>query len=259
MFVDNDSEAARLRSEVKILCWIMTAPKNLMSKARHVKAAWGKRCNKLVFFSSKNDSILPAIGLNIREGRDFLWGKTKRAFKYVFDNHFHQADWFLKADDDTYVIVENLRYMLSHFNASQPIYFGRHFRPYVAQGYMSGGAGYVLSKQALYRFVTQALAAGGRHCRRSDGGAEDLEMGQCLMSVGVKPVDSRDQEGRERFHPFIPEHHAVPNVLPSNMWIFQYNFYPTKQVSIIQYHDIVPVNWVNSFKAFTVVTHLTHF
>lgn len=40
-----------------------------------------------------------------------------------------------------YVVVENLRYMLSEHNTSDPIYFGCRFRPYVKQGYMSGGAG----------------------------------------------------------------------------------------------------------------------
>ena len=57
-----------------------------------------------------------------------------------------------QADDDTYVIVENLRYFLSGENTSEPIFFGHHFKTIVKQGYYSGGGGYVLSKEALKRF-----------------------------------------------------------------------------------------------------------
>ena len=47
----------------------------------------------------------------------------------------------MKADDDTYVIVENLKFMLQSHKPSDPIYFGCKFKPEVSQGYMSGGAG----------------------------------------------------------------------------------------------------------------------
>ena len=52
----------------------------------------------------------------------------------------------MKADDDTYVILENLRFLLSDYNSSDPIWFGCEFKVLVKEGYMSGGAGYVLSK-----------------------------------------------------------------------------------------------------------------
>ena len=103
--------------------------------------------------SSKEDEDLPTVKLKVGEGRDNLWGKTKNAFKYVYQNHFEEYDWFVKADDDTYMIIENLRYLLKDHNSSYPVYFGRKFKPYVTQGWMSGGAGYVLSKEALRRFV----------------------------------------------------------------------------------------------------------
>ncbi|XP_053205919.1 glycoprotein-N-acetylgalactosamine 3-beta-galactosyltransferase 1-like [Panonychus citri] len=135
----------------------MTNPKNYQSKARHIKATWGKRCNKLLFMSSTYDSTLPTVKLDVEEGRDQLWAKTREAFRYIYNNHLNEADWFMKADDDTYVVVENLRYFLSSQNSSQPIYFGCKFKPYVHQGYMSGGAGYVLSKEALERFVVKGL------------------------------------------------------------------------------------------------------
>ena len=179
--------------------------------------------------SSEDDSTLPAIGLPVPEGRDFLWGKTKEAFKYIHQHYLDKADWFLKADDDTYVIVENLRRLLKDHDSQKPIYFGRRFKPYIPQGYMSGGAGYVLSKEAVRRFVKEGLTNPSK-CRVDHGGAEDLEIGQCLQNVGVKAADSRDALGRETFHPFIPEHHLIPGIVPRDNWYWEYNYFPPKEV-----------------------------
>ena len=100
------------------------------------------------------------------------------------------ADWFMKADDDTYVVVENLRYMLQPHSPDEPVYFGCKFKPYVRQGYMSGGAGYVLSKEALRRLVTVGMAknktVSGVNCHAdNDHGAEDVEMGNCMEALKV--------------------------------------------------------------------------
>ena len=48
------SRGNELTNEVRVLCWIMTNPKNHRTKAVHVKQTWGRRCNILLFMSSES-------------------------------------------------------------------------------------------------------------------------------------------------------------------------------------------------------------
>ncbi|CAG7705358.1 unnamed protein product [Allacma fusca] len=98
----NSSVASRLEKEVRIVCWIMTRPVNATEKILAVKKTWGRRCTKLLILSSANNTETGTMGLNnTQEGRDWLWAKTKEAFKYIYANHLEDGEWFLKADDDT--------------------------------------------------------------------------------------------------------------------------------------------------------------
>ncbi|XP_018427114.1 PREDICTED: glycoprotein-N-acetylgalactosamine 3-beta-galactosyltransferase 1-like [Nanorana parkeri] len=219
--LDKSEVSDVLSQKVRILCWIMTGPNNLDTKAIHVKYSWTRHCNVILFMSSVTNNSFPTVGLDTKEGRDQLYWKTIKAFQYVHNNYLEKADWFLKADDDTYVVVENLRWMLSNFTSDQPIYFGKRFKPFAKQGYMSGGAGYVLSKEALKRFVE------GFHngtCKHTTS-VEDLALGQCMEKMGVIAGDSRDTVQRETFHPFTPESHLTDQY-DKRFWYWSYSLYP---------------------------------
>ncbi|KAL8567979.1 hypothetical protein ACOMHN_029154 [Nucella lapillus] len=217
---DDDSVAKEMASRVRVLVWVMTSPQNLDKKAIHVQNTWGKRANTLLFMSSQWNSSFPTIGLNVSEGRQNLPAKTFRAFRYIYENHFDDADWFMKADDDTYVIMENLRYMLSAYDTEDPIYFGQIFKPYIKQGYASGGAGYVISKEALRRFATKGMRI-PRYFKQRILAFEDVEMGNCLMKLGVQLVPSLDRLGRTRFHCFWPQVHIMGELYPK--WYLKFD------------------------------------
>ncbi|XP_059178834.1 glycoprotein-N-acetylgalactosamine 3-beta-galactosyltransferase 1-like [Physella acuta] len=219
---DDDSVSRKLAKNVRILIWVMTSPTNLNVKAKAVKETWASHCELVLFFSSVDNDTFPAIGLNVSEGRSHLTAKTMKAFRYIYENHFNDADWFMKADDDTYVIIENLRYFLSGENSSEPVYFGQLFTTHVVQGYYSGGAGYVLSKEALRRFGEGAEKV---NCSK-DHGSEDVEMGFCMWKLGVRTGNTHDVLGRSRFHVFKPETHVNGRYMH---WYSRYDAYGAKQ------------------------------
>ena len=96
---------------------------------------------------------------------------------------------------------------------------------------MSGGAGYVLSREALKRFVTSGLH-NQKFCTASDTGHEDIEIGLCLDRCGVEFIDTRDRLGRHRFHPLGPGTHLTRGAISAGFWLWSYDYYPSKNVGL---------------------------
>ena len=59
---------------------------------------------------------------------------------------------------------------------------------------MTGGAGYVLSREAARLFVSGHQDP--NKCRPGIVGPEDVEMSRCLQRLGVSFIDTRDKYGR---------------------------------------------------------------
>ncbi|XP_052375212.1 glycoprotein-N-acetylgalactosamine 3-beta-galactosyltransferase 1-like isoform X2 [Oncorhynchus keta] len=201
-------------SSSRLLCWVLTSPQTLWTRAKHIVNTWGPRCDTLLFMSSKLDLLFPGtvLALATEEGRANLYNKTIAAFN------------------------------LLHDGPDKPVYLGRRFRRFVHQGYMSGGAGYVLSRESVRRYV-RALHHGT--CTQSTS-AEDLLLGFCLQKLGVPAGDSRDHQHRETFHPlWLGKLLCTEDILPK--WFHQYNYYPSKvgpdccSNSSVSFHYVEPV------------------
>ncbi|XP_047476977.1 glycoprotein-N-acetylgalactosamine 3-beta-galactosyltransferase 1-like [Penaeus chinensis] len=197
------AEAEEKIRKLKVLCWVPVAAKNHNTSARVVMETWGKRCDRLVFMSSVNDPSIGAVNLGVKETYNNLWLKTRAALRYIYSQYLKDYDWFMKADDDTYVVVENLKYLLTSYDTNEPSILGsRFFTGYFKAGYMTGGAGYALSRAAISVFVEKALPD-PRKCpltwKKIGFPCEDVALAKCLSEMGVKFIDTRDNEGRGRF------------------------------------------------------------
>lgn len=65
----------------------------------------------LLFFSSETNKTFPTIGLNVSEGRDHLTAKTMNGFKYIYDHHMDDADWFMKVMNAMFVCHAHVQCM----------------------------------------------------------------------------------------------------------------------------------------------------
>jgi hypothetical protein len=160
---------------------------------------------------------------NIWEKSYLMWAELSR--KFAFD-----AEWFVKVDDDTFLMVENLKNYLKYFNPSVPHYLG-HVLLHKWGGsnaVFNSGTAYVLSQAALLKVgpVLRNLkyektcrekqfpqrrnlfSAPYPACVDRGGREEDLSMSICLRRVGVYPEQTTDEKGGERFLPFHYDGHV---------------------------------------------------
>ncbi|XP_023167751.1 glycoprotein-N-acetylgalactosamine 3-beta-galactosyltransferase 1-like [Drosophila hydei] len=183
----------------RIFCIISTFDFRHNSVAVHTKRTWSKKCDHHLFVSNDaHEEVEPAVFAHIND----KWQQMRAQLEYVYKYHFDEGDWFLYINDDNYVMVENLRYMLHTYSPEELIYFGCKLRSETNQAYMYDRSGIVLSSAALSQFVLRAMPNQTICSPDPQGYAPYEELGRCLSNVNVLPGDSRDHLGYHRFLPF---------------------------------------------------------
>ncbi|EDQ92391.1 uncharacterized protein MONBRDRAFT_22031 [Monosiga brevicollis MX1] len=220
------------KKDPSIYCFVLTTPKRHDPKAIAVNNSWGLRMDRLDFMTSEPYPGLNTVLLRLRnESRKTLWPKIKLAWLHTYQHHLDDHDWFMKADDDTFVVVDNLRQFLAQYDPNKPHFFGHRFLLHRGQGpqaelsYYSGGAGYVLSRAALKLLGDNAAKA-----LTNNGLAEDVEMARSMLKVGVTCEDSRDAEGHERFLPMNIDNmrYRYKFATKPKFWYWRYVYFPPK-------------------------------
>ncbi|ROT75636.1 Glycoprotein-N-acetylgalactosamine 3-beta-galactosyltransferase 1 [Penaeus vannamei] len=201
------------------------------TRSSHVAATWARHCTRAVFLSTAGDSRLPDVFITPGAASyQELWGKVTQGFEWAYGNR-HDFDWVVKADDDTFLVVENLQAALLRLDPDRALATGVQLRTWdTGSAYFNGGAGYVLSRGAVRRLVEDGLR--GRRCGENLnlGANEDVNMALCLAHLGVVFLDSRDSLGRQRFHMYPPHELIDPRQANSitHLWLKRQSVFPYK-------------------------------
>ena len=156
----------QVNSAVRVLCLISS-----LNQVDFIRETWGKQCN-----------ILSLIRYEDNE----LAGDLSEVYRYIWTKHKDDIDWFIKTDDESYVLMRNLRWFVSALNTSTPVWFN-----WPSTG---SGKGFVFSNETFRRLVNEV---------DNVVGCQDVEtIGECLNALGATLIETRDHQGMERFFPF---------------------------------------------------------
>uniref|UniRef100_A0A914CYE9 N-acetylgalactosaminide beta-1,3-galactosyltransferase n=1 Tax=Acrobeloides nanus TaxID=290746 RepID=A0A914CYE9_9BILA len=201
-FVYQNNSLKTAEFHKKLLCWVHTMSDRQNTRALAVNETWLKRCDYGIFFTNKKmkKSLINHYSLwdDCENNIDAL-NKTIRAWRFVFSKLLTKFDWYYKADDDTFMLTENLKKFLQNFDPMQPHYFGVHYKqteengnPYGSASGFNSGSGYILSYEAV-RLLNKALDKNPYFC--GDFLYEDVGLGNCLAKLNIFPAQTTYENG----------------------------------------------------------------
>ena len=202
----------------KLLCLMYTMEGAHATSVRAARETWAPGCDGFLAFSTKTDPRIPAIHVRHNGAEEYnnMWQKVRSIWKFVGRHYLDDFDFFHLGGDDMYVLPQNLKSFLASSTENATIsderFWGRRLlKPFGAADnyYNVGGPGYTLSRSALKRFYENGLDHPKcmPNARRA---SEDVWMSKCLRTAfGIWPEDTRDDQGRERYHHFSPASHYI--------------------------------------------------
>jgi glycoprotein-N-acetylgalactosamine 3-beta-galactosyltransferase len=130
-----------------------------------------------------------------------LWRKSRLAWIRSYEEHIDDFDWFIRGDDDTYLMMDNVREHLDSLDPNENHYLGRHF--YISANhseaqFYSGGPGTILSQGALRELIS-GYKRNAKVFNNIDTFADDLELGMSMQKVGIPTTFSLDDTGGQLF------------------------------------------------------------
>jgi len=122
-----------------------------------------KNVNKedIYYLTSKPDVEKRHFGwFSMDDTQNITW----KYIHFIYHMNIPDYDWYILIDDDTFVFENRLKKFLTNYNSNENYYIGKeldHIRSQFCL-YMSGGAGYAISK-SLYALITEYVRKIGKN------------------------------------------------------------------------------------------------
>uniref|UniRef100_A0A0N5BAG4 N-acetylgalactosaminide beta-1,3-galactosyltransferase n=1 Tax=Strongyloides papillosus TaxID=174720 RepID=A0A0N5BAG4_STREA len=196
-----------LYDKIKIFCIVLTKPEHRVIRVNALKATWLKRCNKYKYV------VTGRIRKNKKGRRQIVYYSVKNVLaatmKQLYKTDTADIHWFLIVDDTSYIIMENLRYMLYSYNPKETLGLGFNIKSseYIkSTGTLLSHGSYILSVAAVEKFVTKVIP-NIEECSKKEGSDDDFELSKCLSLIKLRYINSKDENGYEK----IIKSSLIPN------------------------------------------------
>ncbi|CAF1456629.1 unnamed protein product, partial [Didymodactylos carnosus] len=174
-----------------IFCFVLS------SSSKHEKSSiatlytWAKRCDRFYFVTKLQNTSVDFMMLENFQNIDMLENETvERTFDVLptISKDFSSYSWFLRATDETIVIMENLRKLVSRldsYSSQLPIaYAGDVERMYKQHQMISNGAAILFNRQALNQMIIAFANEDNTQVEKCKyDSINDYELIQCLKMV----------------------------------------------------------------------------
>eukprot|EP00919_Chromeraceae_sp_WS-2016_P056680 GHVR01134519.1.p1 GENE.GHVR01134519.1~~GHVR01134519.1.p1 ORF type:complete len:274 (-),score=47.95 GHVR01134519.1:70-891(-) len=201
-----------------VLILLFTYKEGYKIRRRKVMSTWAKHAPHVITILGElpedvnesevdGDGVLE-VGMHI-DGYDNLYQKVMSTFSWICDEKLYDIHgWFMKIDDDAFLVTYNLGHFINKYDPNEPHYFGFGLK-YLDTDfqYPSGGAGYLFSAGFMRLMCSSDGFNKGNRCD-SDRGVgflspiifEDVYISLCVE----KALGWKFNETHNVFSPWSP-------------------------------------------------------
>uniref|UniRef100_A0AAF5DAW6 N-acetylgalactosaminide beta-1,3-galactosyltransferase n=1 Tax=Strongyloides stercoralis TaxID=6248 RepID=A0AAF5DAW6_STRER len=253
----------------KILCAIFSHPKKETSTLNHIIRTWLTHCDKALFITTTGENFhdkgeekkmmrIEVIKILSNGEKMSIFTETIKSFMILYNKFFNNTigqkyDWLLKVNDNSFVVIENLKRFLRNKDKNESIYYGynsnfneKDNKILLNRKYITGGSGYVISKNGIKNIIEKKNFFLKNCSKEIFNGFEDVIIGRCFEKLGIKGGNSKDENGLETF---LPPINKKKYTLKLSKFEEMYNVFPGDKNECqkmsqypISFHNIIPEN-----------------